>query len=376
MLSKHNILHNAASIELYKLQPPVAPDDLLEEYCDFGKYRWFIDMVQYDERLMLRMAIMLRDNLEKRGKINRRDLFSSLRKMSARIPDKLITDHELSEVLFEIFERVIISGRHNFSRTCLPGYQQAIDAVLKKVMLSDDAVTCLIKNVDVSFRTLNRVVRYPAMNMAISKWARENVHNDRYRHKRIGMTALILNADPDYVLPMQLLDEDHLYFNQYDIKALAEAKIDLQMRRIYMGRFVHESDDTYDSFDPYVDEDLSGPSSFFAQPNSLKQDFSDELLKDKFAKRLMKRYYNWHPYPETDMERFLEDMDKLFYKEQKSIHNIVRMYAIGHSHLDANIKTKLLKKLYLETKDYRVIWVAAKCKNTAFLKWMSRREEV
>jgi len=92
--------------------------------------------------------------------------------------------------------------------------------------------------------------------------------------------------------------------------------------------------------------------------------------------RLMKRYYNWHPYPETDIERFLEDMDKLFYKEQKSIHNIVRMYAIGHSHLDANIKTKLLKKLYQETKDYRVIWVAAKCKNTAFLKWMSRREEV
>lgn len=376
MLSKHNIIRNAASIELYKLQPPVAPDDLLEEYCDFGKYRWFIDMVRYDERLMLRMAVMLRDNLEKRGKINRRDLFSSLRKMAARIPDKLITNHELSDVLFEIFERVNISGRHNFSRTCLPGYQQAIDAVLKKVVLSDEAVDCLIKNVDVSFRTLNRIVRYPAINMAISKWARENVHNDRYRHKRIGMTALILNADPDYVLPMQLLDEDHLYFNQYDIKALAEAKIDLQMRRIYMGKFVHESDDTYDSFDPYINEDTSGPSSFFSQQNSLKQDFSDDLLKDKFAKRLMKRYYNWHPYPETDIDKFLEDMDKLFYKEQKSIYNIVRMYAIGHSHLDANMKTKLLKKLYLETKDYRVIWVAAKGKNTAFLKWMSRREEV
>jgi len=340
--SKHNIIYNAAAIELYKLQPPVAPDDLLEEYRDFGQYRWFIDLAQFDEQLMLRMAVMLRDNLEKRGKINRRDLFSSLRKMAARIPDKLIMDSELSEVLFEIFERLIISGRHNFSKTCLPGYQQAIDTVLKKVVLSDAAVACLIKNADVSFRTLNRIVRYPAINMAISKWAIENVHNDRYRHKRIGMTALILNADPDYVLPMQLLDEDHLYFNQYDIKALAEAKIDLQMRRIYMGRFVHESDETYESFDPYINEDTSGPSSFFSQQNSLKQDFSDELLKDKFACRLMKRYYNWRPYPETDIDKFLEDMDKLFYKEQKSIYNIVQMYAIGHSHLDANMKTKLL----------------------------------
>lgn len=377
-ISKNKIIQNAAAIELYKIQPPLAPDNLLEEYRDFGKYRWFIDLAQYDEKLMLRMAIMLRDNLEKQGKINRRDLFSSLRKMAARIPNKLITNPELSDVLFEIFERLIISNRHNFSKTCLPGYHQAIDSVLKKVLLSDEAVDYLIKNIDLSFRIANRIIRYPAINIAISKWAKENINTDCYRYQRIRMTALMLNADPDYVLPMQLIEEDHSYFNQFDIKAFAEAKKDVQMRRIYKGYngpFIGETEESNEDLYFFIEEEWHKPYSSYGEQNLTEQDFYMDIFSKTLRNRIMWRYYNWTSNVDADMDRFIENMNMQFNKEKNTIYNVVRMYAIRHSHLDSNTKAELFKKLYLETKNDYIIKIAAKSKNTAFLKWMMQQQE-
>lgn len=367
--SKHDLIFNAAAVELYKLQPPIAPDDLLEEYCDFGKYRWFIDLVQYDERLMLRMAVMLRDNLEKRGKINRRDLFSSMRKMAARMPDKLITDHELSDVLFEIFERVNISRRHNFSKTCIIGYQQAIDTVLKKVVLSDDAVKTLLSHASDSFRILNRIVNYPASNNIISMWALANFETDTFRYKRINLLALVLNDNPEYEMPMHIIEDDHNYFNRHDMAVYKGAGIDIQLDRIFSGKFLQERDDfqIISDFDPEKENWLPKGGTMH-----INDYFSNEHKKLHLAERLVRRYYYRYPSIRENPDEYLFDINKQFEGEKQRTYNVVRMYAILYSHLTMNIKTRLMKEFYMATKETALIYVARRMANVEFLEWMIR----
>ncbi len=371
--SKNDIIFNAAAIELYKLRPPVAPDDLLEEYRDFGKYRWFIDLTQFDERLMLRMAVMLRDNLEKRGKINRRDLFSSLRKMAARIPDKLITDHELSDVLFEIFERLIISGRHNFSKTCLPGYQQAIDTVLKNVVLSDAAVKTLLSHAMDSFRILNRIVNYPVSNNIISMWALANFETDIFRYKRTKLLALVLDDNPEYEMPMHIIEEDHEYFNRHDMAVYKAAGIDIQLDRIFSGKFLQERDDfqIISDFDPAKENWLPKGGTMH-----INDYFSKEHKKIHLSERLVRRYYYRYPSIRENPDEYLFSINKQFEGEKQRTYNVVRMYAILYSHLTMNIKTQLMKEFYMATKDTALIYVARRMGNVEFLEWMMRRGEV
>lgn len=313
------------------------------------------------------MAVMLRDNLEKRGKINRRDLFSSLRKMAARIPDKLITDHELSDVLFEIFERVNISGRHNFSKTCINGYQQAIDTVLKKVVLSDDAVKTLLSHAADTFRMLNRIVNYPVSNSMISMWALANFETDIFRHKRIRLLALILDDDPEYRMPLQILDDDHEYFNRHDMAVYKEADIDIQLDRIISGRFLQERDDfiVETDFDPAKENWLSKGGSMH-----INDYFSKDHKKRYLLERLSRRYYYRYPSVRENPDDYIMELNRHFEREKVKTYITVRIYAILYSHLEMSIKTQLMKNCYTVTKDTGLIYVARRMGNIEFLEWM------
>jgi|GEM_PF-2803821 len=413
IISKKDIVRNRAAYELFELQPPEAPDDLLESFADFQKYRWFIDLSVFNEKLMLKMAQFLRDNLDKRGKVNRRDLFSSLRKMAARIPDKTMIGKELSDVLFEIFERLVISGRHNFSKTCINGYQQAIDTVLKDVILSKQNINTLLNNAHVSFRVVKRILDYPSADTAISMWAIGNFENNRYRHKRIKLLAWILDDNPAYNLSAKIIQDDHDFFNDNDTEAYNDAELELlaelnpapkpeyvapeqqavkieeirQMSDSDEEDFSVWSDDLFSDIPLYSSCDMKDSGETITENTEKKtltpgMGYSWYIMNNepfpvsfRVGKKLAYRYYYLLKTVQEEKDKHIRQMDEYFNSNKTDIYNMVCMYGIYHSHLDMDTKTRLMKEYYHSTHDSRIFLIARKQKNVEFLEWMMREEE-
>lgn len=357
-----------------EIENPYPKDDLIMNYSDFLKIRDFLRHYQFNPIVFNNLLKLANDEWKSGKRINRLSLLQMTKRYLhvAQKPTKqdyhikgsqnnitLSLDTRIQ--MFELFKKSI-DDINNIHVKQIEEVSRICNNILINIELTEIEEEWLCHRVEASNHILNRILRYPSKSKVISKWAKDNFKNDKFRIRRAELVAWILDEEPDFVIDRQTLIDDFEYLNKYDSEAI----------KIYEDEVIANKIIESELGDFFPKKRWYGSDDFDSEPsNKTFVDISEPELN------LARRFY---PIPIDSTKEYplqIPDYDKLkldFYDELKIIQKITMIWSITYSRLDNKIKSALLKKYYCDETYYSMYKVGKRTKNTELLGWILEKQ--
>ncbi|MES2648161.1 MAG: hypothetical protein V4717_14895 [Bacteroidota bacterium] len=341
---------------IYELEPPIAADDLIVTYADFLQHRDLLHYYQFNPNTFEALIRLTHSLWQGNKRICRLSLVQTARRYFIRYKKPIQYSPESRERLFDLFRWIVIDQTTKGNKKAIEAMEYAINSMLRKQLLNDDQVLCLCANINKSPHVVNRMLRYPGKSRIITSWVKDNFSNDSFRNRRAEMTSWLLNEDPNYIIPKQVLIDDFEYLNQLDRKLLAdyadERDAEFIVRRDLGGKV--------DGIDPLI------------YTNTFKLKVVDSQVPDPvFNRRFYPAFLSYgadHPFSIPDFTRTIDD----FYRNLDKAVSVTMMWATYYGHYTVKQKEAMLIKHFEPTAYGTFFRLAKQLKSVKLLRWLER----
>ena len=369
---KRNILEIQRAI--VKLENPYPKDDLISNYQDFLKYRDFLDLYQFNIKV-LEALIQLSNNTWLTGeRIDRMSILWAIKKYGyethhngyrCRLLKAKNPSEELRLKLFHLFKRCF-DENIPLNKKRLIELQNTCNGMIIMVPLNDSCVQWLCDNAFNSENILNRVLRYPVKSTIISKWVKRNYTNTNLHNRRAELVSWLIDENVDFVISKQTLADDFEYLNSIDKKIVADYLEELAVNKMIETEFKETMENRDHSF---ISKSFEDPFLF--------PEFEVSPPIMEFTRRTHKVIYNRNI---QDVNcNYAYDFDKMrthFYKNLSIYSERAMLWAIYYSRIDNRQKTKLFKKFYSHENYFSFFTIAKRLKSITLLKFFKEQQEL
>jgi hypothetical protein len=197
--------------------PEDFPMDMIQDYSSILRFRDYLKNSKPDKQLLTILLDMVLLKIERGQRFQKILLLKLiLNHLSCGDIDAVI----LSKV-FRIYQQLIVGEP---DEVCWK-----LSKLIKDRELSSEQVDWLLVNYETSEHILNRILRYPVKNKAISLWAETAINNEELINRRAEIIGLILNFRPKY----RHKDHQALAWGIYYSKLTDQEKQELLDRHFY-----------------------------------------------------------------------------------------------------------------------------------------------
>ena len=391
-----------------KIENLYPPDDLIQSYSDFKKYRDVLHHYQYNEKVFYSLVRVTQDVWHSKKRVSRPSLITVMRNYRKKAREVSTPPTEISSYLFEIFKDVIHKGVLNhLSADTVHACIRYVNYLLAGVVLRPREVQWLVDHVDFSYNILNRVLRYPIKSDKITAWCRSSYHIDRYRHRRAELTGWILDEESDYTIDPAVIQKDFEYemieieekLDYYERWVLAYKESQLELRMMEKESWgtslffnMGERIDSYatppkkkeerDVIPPSRAGDLlvpaseSSPDPTYVEPVlSLKQmGFDPNFAPDTPEFNLYPTIFNRsriHVDEYGNILPILKDCRREYEKNKKLFYTRIMLWSIAYSRMPISDKLRRFDAYYEDSLyPYFEPMGRRKLKNRAYFEWL------
>jgi hypothetical protein len=355
------------SIELRRaileIENPFPKDDLIITYKDFLESRDYLCNYKFNSNVFDRLVNLALENWTTKHRINRLSLLQKIKQyfclnksneyynqiIKPSIPLKI----EVRKNLFKLFWKTFEESKFIPNRQ-LNNVRKICNYLLINLELTSEEEEWLSCNISKSELILNRLLRYPIKSEIISKFIKENFHNDILRSRRAETISWIIDIDPSFEIDRQVLIDDFEFLNQSDLQAIQNYQEEREVNKIIEQEF----------------GDYLSKKSYYNYSENSYQDVSNLSVSElKFSKRHYKvptEDSTFYPINIPDFEKLRDD----FYSNLSKHQMLTMIWAIGYSRQSNKMKYSLLKKYYCKETYYSLFRVCQKSKNIELLKWL------
>lgn len=359
------------SLALEKALHRKIPDDFIGSYRDFVKWREYLPHMQYNPRVMHAMAIVATDVWDSTARINRFELLRCMVRYRKRtravgyysglepLQHDLLPETET--LLFDFCLRILGSRHLPVSEIQQEAIKKYANVLLMRVQLDKDRVGELIDNLYDTPQLVNRLLRYPKVNLHISRWAMREMENPEWAYRRGEMAGMVLDLDPDFVVSTAILKADFDEMNRRDSEKTA---LLLRQQQDYQRN--HQ--DFPELFDnprlPALEHDWDEPEP------TVEEEWKPRLNLDLFPNRPCMRMpitfsgtLNMHvPDIASGKAMFAESLPR--------IQSCTMLRAVQYSHLSKSKKLTLFKRHYHPDNSLMAFGIAKKLNHAGMLRWL------
>jgi hypothetical protein len=348
------------------IENPTPEDNFILTYKDFAKKREFIEFYTFNPVVFHCMLTIANDEWTSQKRRNKMGMVHSIQRYfrvyqfgySRAIAEsgnsRSLLSMESRQMLFGLFQKSMEKGQYlNINQT--DEIRRMCNNLLFDIHLTETEEKWLCSNINKHEYVLNRVLRYPEKSTVISKWAKDNVLTNEYRHRRAELTSWILDEDLNYELDKQILIDDFEYMNQKDRKTIQDYEDGLSAK----GEILME-------FGDFLSDEP--PASFDGTLKSLSDLGEPDL---KFLKRPYYELDHNPGYP-VPIPNFKE-MENTVYHNLEKHQKVTMIWAITYSRLNTDIKASLLKKYYAPETYFTMFKACKKYRILEMLKWIAEQ---
>lgn len=350
-------------ISILEINPEIPDNGMICNYKDFLKYRAILPYYQFNMKVLDNM-VELACKLWNEGKrINKQSVLGLIATYSAKNKDRLPINETTSKRIFWLFHETVVLDNNNYSEATKDRLNRFANKALKDVILTDEEVMILIKNVHRSKHILNRILRYPVSNRKISSWAETIYSSNLYRKRRAELIGWLLDINPDYVIDKQMIIDDFEFFLREDNNLVSRYKSDCE---VYMLMFEENR------------KQLLRDNPGITDNDEIEMRSMDGLIHPviKFEQRVYRpNSINWgYGFPPTlpDLKSERED----FYNRIDYFFRITMLWGVAYSHLSSEKKSVLYMKFYTPEHFYTALKIGTRTQNTEFLEWLYKETGV
>lgn len=357
-----------------KMENPYPDDDMISSYHDFLTVRHYLRFFQFNPKVFDSLLRITNEAWVSKKRVNRLALLKTIKQYFKLTMQETISEHnrknkiinfplspDTKKMLFNVFKLTIKEGKR-ISDKQLPQAIAVCNSILINMELPETEQEWLCNNASVSETVLNRVLRYPNKSIVISNWAKSNFHNDGFRNRRAELIGWVLDQEPNFEVEKQTLIDDFNYLNKSDMEAIKRYDDEIIANKIIESEF----------------------GEFLPKKKQQSFDYSKGIFRDDevigLSEPELKLSSRSYPVPYDNSKKYpvgipdFEKLGELFFIGVEKIHKLTMISAIGHSRLDNETKSSLLKKYYFKATWDLLFRISRKNKNLSFLKWLLEQE--
>jgi hypothetical protein len=347
------------------------PDDLIGTYRDFVQWRDLLPHMRYNPKVMQSIAQLAANAWHGAARVNRYELMRCMvRYRTRQLPmayygpkeePKLDLLPETNALLFGLCLQIMTSRHLPVSSAQAADVKRYANVLMMRVRLNDERVDELVMALTEEPKLVNRLLRYPETNPAISHWARQEMQHTEWAYRRGELAAWVLNEDSDYVVPETLLRADFEEMNRRDSE-IAARHLQAAQQQV---RLQHDFPDLFSE-----PEDVLGFLYTEDQKRMRKQDEALRRFNEMFPIRPgMKMPMT---YSQT-MKIYVPDLAKgkqVFEANLDKIRSNCMLRAVRHCRLPDKTKLSLFKKYYHPANDFQAVTIAKTLGHAGMLRWL------
>lgn len=350
-------------ISILGINPEFPDDRLICSYQDFLKYRAILPYYQFNMKVLDSMVDLACKLWKEEKRINKQSVLGLIATYSAKNKDRLPINETTSRRIFWLFNETVVLDNNNYSEATKDRLNRFANKALKDVILTDEEVMILIKNVHRSKHILNRILRYPVSNRKISSWTETIYFSNLYRKRRAELIGWHLDINPDYVIDKQIIIDDFEFFLREDNNLVSQYKSDCEVYTLMLEENRKQ---------------LLRDNPGITDNDEIEMRSMDGLVRPVI--KLEQRVYRpnniiWgYEFPPNlpDLERERED----FYNRIDYFFRITMLWGVAYSHLSSEKKSDLYMKFYTPDHFYSALKIGTRTQNTEFLEWLYKETGV
>jgi hypothetical protein len=149
--------------------------------------RAFIRMAPCTDYVIGHLARLILAATEEGKRFRKYECLRNIRQIIKSNPSPNALSSETVELLFRLYQHYIYSDKEEI--------QWCVSTYLKDRMLAEHQVTWCIENAASSVHLVNRLLRYPAPNAAMARWAQASLSADLFPDRKAELLALLIEEE-------------------------------------------------------------------------------------------------------------------------------------------------------------------------------------